>query len=64
MPILDGIETVKRMRDLGMQTIVIAMTANAMKGDMEMCLKAGMNDYISKPFKKEKLYELLKKYTA
>jgi len=64
MPILDGIQTVKKMRELGMQTTVIAMTANAMKGDMEMCLNAGMNDYISKPFKKEKLYELLKTYSA
>jgi len=64
MPILDGIQTTKKMRAIGMQTTVIAMTANAMKGDMEMCLNAGMNDYISKPFKKEDLYNLLKKYNS
>ena len=62
MPVLDGIETVKIMRKQGDNTIVIAMTANAMKGDKEMCLDAGMNDYISKPFKKDNLYTLIDKY--
>ena len=61
MPVLDGIETVKRMRKNSNNTLVVAMTANAMKGDREMCLDAGMNDYISKPFKKKDLYELLQK---
>jgi len=62
MPVLDGIETVKNMRKNGNLTPVIAMTANAMKGDRELCLNAGMNDYISKPFKKEDLYQILEKY--
>ena len=62
MPVLDGIQATKKIREKGLKTIVIAMTANAMKGDMEMCITAGMNDYISKPFKKENLYKLLKKY--
>ncbi len=62
MPVLDGLETIKLMRKNNDNTLVIAMTANAMKGDRELCLDAGMNDYISKPFKKEELYQILGKY--
>jgi CheY-like chemotaxis protein len=42
---------------------IIAMTANAMKGDRESCLKAGMNDYISKPVDTDQLIEKLTKWT-
>lgn len=41
---------------------VIAMTANAMRGDKEKCLMAGMDDYISKPFQKQQLIEIVKKW--
>jgi len=41
---------------------VIAMTANAMRGDKEKCLLAGMNDYISKPFQKQQLIEIVQKW--
>ncbi len=55
MPVMDGFEATKRIRagevgDENLSIPIIALTANAMKGDKERCLAAGMNDYISKPF--------------
>ncbi len=62
MPVIDGIKATNIMRANGDETIVVAMTANAMKGDRDMCINAGMNEYISKPFKKEDVYNILEKY--
>jgi two-component system, sensor histidine kinase and response regulator len=64
MPEMDGYQTTRRIRILeskeGRSPIhIIAMTAHAMKGDRERCLKSGMNNYISKPFKAEHLKEVL-----
>ncbi|MDZ7965378.1 MAG: ATP-binding protein [Nostoc sp. DedSLP03] len=62
MPILDGLETTKQIHRWqessfasGRRPVVIAMTANAMKQDKQMCLDAGMDDYLSKPVMKENL---------
>ena len=58
MPELDGLETTRRLRrelPAAQQPHIIAMTANAMQGDREMCLAAGMNDYVSKPIRTEEL---------
>jgi signal transduction histidine kinase/CheY-like chemotaxis protein len=58
MPELDGLETTRRIRQLSelkTQPHIIAMTANAMEGDRESCLMAGMNDYLSKPISREEL---------
>jgi CheY-like chemotaxis protein len=57
MPIMSGIEATIALRESGLKTPIIAMTANAIKGDKEKCLKAGMDDYISKPFRQKELAE-------
>jgi signal transduction histidine kinase/ligand-binding sensor domain-containing protein/CheY-like chemotaxis protein len=64
MPVMDGNEATKAIRGYGFQDIpIIAMTAQAMKGDREKCLEAGMNDYLSKPIKREAVFEMVKKWT-
>jgi signal transduction histidine kinase/DNA-binding LytR/AlgR family response regulator len=62
MPVMDGVEAVKRIRRIpGHSSLpVIAMTANALHGDREKCLLAGMNDYLSKPINSRKLFNALK----
>ena len=64
MPEMDGLEaTIRIRRDLGETTLpIIAMTAHAMRGDREKCIAAGMNDYISKPIDRLKLYKVLNKH--
>ena len=58
MPDMDGLEATRRIVSEwpeGKRPRIIAMTANAMQGDREMCLEAGMDDYISKPIEPELL---------
>lgn len=59
MPGMDGLEATRRIREkengTGEKTRIIAMTARAMEGDQDECLSSGMDDYVSKPFKKEAL---------
>lgn len=60
MPEMDGLETTRHIRTtMIQQPIIIAMTANAMLGDREICLEAGMNSYISKPLNLKDLLEKL-----
>jgi len=62
MPILNGIEASKKIREMEIRTPIIAVTANAFKGDKEKFLKAGMDDYISKPIDIKEFLRVLKKY--
>ena len=63
MPEMDGYEATRGIRKNGFSDIpIIAMTANAMKGDRELCLEAGMNDYITKPIKREIVFQVLEKW--
>ncbi len=63
MPVMDGLEATQNIRMLKQpQPIIIAVTANAMQGDKEICLNAGMDDYISKPIKLEDLVKMIEKW--
>lgn len=62
MPEMDGIEATKSIRKAGFKDIpIVALTSHALKGDREKCLKAGMNDYITKPIKREFVFDVLNK---
>ena len=71
MPEMDGLEATRRIRELSpselaaeAQPRIIAMTANAMKEDCDVCLAAGMDDYLSKPVQVEELVEALQQMPA
>jgi len=66
MPEMDGYEATRAIRSLeqqrgGARTRIVALTANAMEGDRDICLKAGMDDYIAKPIDLEELKAVLQR---
>lgn len=63
MPEMDGIEATKVLREeLEIRTPIIALTANAFKTEIDNCINAGMNDYITKPFIEENLLKIIYKH--
>jgi CheY-like chemotaxis protein len=65
MPEVDGLEATAAIRTRSWhQPFIIAMTANAMSEDKEICLRAGMDEYLAKPMKLQELVEMLKKAEA
>ena len=62
MPILDGIEATKMIRDNNIDIPIIALTANALEGDKEKFLSLGMNDYLAKPIDLDDLDKIIKYY--
>ncbi|VAX39359.1 BarA sensory histidine kinase (= VarS = GacS) [hydrothermal vent metagenome] len=68
MPEMDGLEATRTIRRLekksGQHIPIIAMTAQAMKGDREQCLAAGMDDYLAKPIRAKHFYETINKIAA
>ena len=64
LPVVDGYEATRRIRQLpqGRDLPIIALTANALQGDRERCLEAGMNDYLAKPFKRTDLEQILQRW--
>ncbi len=62
MPNMDGYDATRRLRALDVVTPVVAMTAHAMSGDREICLAAGMDDYLTKPVSLDKLSRALDRY--
>ena len=69
MPIMDGFTATARIRERERQTQaartpIIALTANAMAGDRDHCLAAGMDDYLSKPFSQDQMKEMLSRWLS
>jgi CheY-like chemotaxis protein len=62
MPVMDGYEATKRIRQGRLSGVpIIAMTAHARKGDRERCLAVGMTEYLSKPLKPEMVAEMIER---
>jgi len=69
MPVLDGYQATRRIREAEQRAAsaripIVAMTAHALAGDRDQCIRAGMDDYVSKPFKTEELKSILERWLS
>lgn len=64
MPVMDGLEATRRIRENGGTTPIIALTANAMSSDKQECYDAGMNDFVSKPIEPDELLSTINRWAA
>lgn len=64
MPVMDGCQATEEIRTFNRTLPIIAMTANAMTGDKNKCLAAGMNDYITKPINPEEMFKAIAKWVS
>ncbi|KAI7770074.1 hypothetical protein LZL87_014086 [Fusarium oxysporum] len=64
MPVMNGYEAIVRIRKSGVRLLIIAITAYALKGDMELCLEKGVDDYIAKPVNRQLLMRKMLKWLA
>ena len=63
MPEMDGFAATRKIRENGFKAIpIVALTAHAMKDDRDKCLNAGMDDYVTKPLKRERVYRIIEKW--
>ena len=62
MPIVNGYEVSRNLREIGIKVPIVSMTANAFSDEKKKSIEAGMNDYIAKPIMKVSLFEIIKKY--
>jgi len=62
MPVMDGYEATRQIREFNTKVVIIAQSAYALTGDREKAIEAGCNDYISKPMKQVVLTDLIRKY--
>ena len=62
MPEMDGLEATRKIRELGIKTPIVALTANAFEEDRKRCFEAGMDEYLSKPIKIEELLNIISNF--
>lgn len=62
LPIVDGYEATRRLREKAVTVPIIGLSAHAMDGDAQKAIKSGCDDYLTKPLKDELLFDMLKKH--